>query len=199
MTFFQLFIIGYVVLFFGVVLGVRILLVRQKTGVNPVIPHERDGIKGIVRLFAFFGQVCLISSVICYAFLMDLYQYFVPIFWMELRAVHLSGVYLLIVAMVLIVVAQIQMGTSWRAGLDHKHRTELVEIGLFKVSRNPIYVGLKLVLLGVFFVVPNAVSLVGCSIGFFSIHCVVALEERFLLEMHGDAYQSYCDRVRRWV
>jgi protein-S-isoprenylcysteine O-methyltransferase Ste14 len=51
------------------------------------------------------------------------------------------------------------MGASWRIGIDSANATELVSKGLFSVSRNPIFLAIRLALLGFFLVAPNAATL----------------------------------------
>jgi protein-S-isoprenylcysteine O-methyltransferase Ste14 len=34
-----------------------------------------------------------------------------------------------------------QMGDSWRIGIDQEQKTSLVRHGVFKLSRNPIFLG----------------------------------------------------------
>lgn len=54
-----------------------------------------------------------------------------------------------------VLVAQAQMGNSWRIGVDPK-LTELVQRGLFRFSRNPIFLSLRITLLGLFLVTTGA-------------------------------------------
>ena len=78
--------------------------------------------------------------------------------------------------------------------------TALVVTGPYRLSRNPMYVGFTLLYLGISLWV-NALwplvllpfVLVLMSRG------VVAREERYLERRFGDAYRSYCARVRRWL
>jgi protein-S-isoprenylcysteine O-methyltransferase Ste14 len=47
---------------------------------------------------------------------------------------------------------------SWRIGIDTKTKTELVTNGLFSISRNPIFFGMIITLIGVFLATPNALT-----------------------------------------
>ena len=78
--------------------------------------------------------------------------------------------------------------------------TTLVTHGLFRFSRNPMYLGLVFVLTGAavfmgtlspFFVVPLFILVL--QEGY------IKHEEVFLEKLFGDAYRSYKARVRRWL
>ena len=101
------------------------------------------------------------------------------------------GILLLIVAFFLVLIAQAQMGNSWRIGIDDKHKTQLVTHGIFRFSRNPIFLGMRLNLLGLFLVLPNAVTLTLWLLGDVTIHAQIFLEEQHLNQQHGTIYQSY--------
>lgn len=97
------------------------------------------------------------------------------------------------------VLAQSQMGHSWRIGIDEEHRTVLVVKGIFGVSRNPIFLGMILTLVGLFLTIPNAITLLTLVLGFVLIQVQVRLEEAFLGQVHGRDYDDYRRRVRRWL
>src|SRR5262245_2501575 len=54
------------------------------------------------------------------------------------------GVALALLGISVTVVAQWNMGRSWRIGVDPGERTELVRTGLYRQVRNPIYSGMAL-------------------------------------------------------
>jgi protein-S-isoprenylcysteine O-methyltransferase Ste14 len=93
----------------------------------------------------------------------------------------------------------ISFGRSFRVGIDVDHPDELVTAGVFAYSRNPIYVGLFVVLVGQFLVFPNWVPLVYLAAGTWLFHRQVLLEEEFMRRQYGEQYAAYCRRVRRYV
>jgi protein-S-isoprenylcysteine O-methyltransferase Ste14 len=96
--------------------------------------------------------------------------------------------------------AQLDMGASWRIGVDRTERTSLATQGLYRHARNPIYSGMLLAWLGEAVLVPNAVSLAGLLITFVAVEVFVRrIEEPYLLSVHGDAYRSYAHSVGRFV
>jgi len=77
---------------------------------------------------------------------------------------------------------------------------ELVTDGLYGVTRNPMYVGVLLVVVGQALRQRSPAVLwwaAGCWIGFHN--RVVGYEEPHLAEKHGDAYERYCRDVPRWL
>ena len=87
-----------------------------------------------------------------------------------------------------------------RGGLDKKvYADSLVTEGFFTHSRNPLYVGNYLAMVGLFVVHDAPLSyLVG--IPFFTVAylAITAAEERFLRGKFGAEYEAYCARVPRF-
>jgi protein-S-isoprenylcysteine O-methyltransferase Ste14 len=96
--------------------------------------------------------------------------------------------------------AQLQMGASWRVGVDVRERTELVTGGLFRFVRNPIFSAMLLAVAGLALLVPNALSLLalGASLVGLEIH-VRRVEEPHLLRVHGERYRTWTARTGRFV
>ena len=109
------------------------------------------------------------------------------------------GWILLVGSLCLTAIAQGQMGASWRVGIDKQRATELVQTGLFSYSRNPIFLSMRFALLGLLLVQADAFALALLVGGELLIQVQTRLEEAHLLHLHGDAYQQYLRRVRRWV
>lgn len=192
--FLPLFLIAYV----AVAFVWRSYAVRKATGINPVVFKNSDSAHDLIgRLFKLlFAAIALV--VVVHSFFPAIYQFTVPIPWLELLAIEWGGVCLLGLSLIWTVVAQYQMGESWRIGIDKDHTTGLVHRGLFGISRNPIFVGMITTLFGLFLVIPNAMTLVILVSGVVVIAIQVRLEEEYLFISHGDAYAEYRSRVRRW-
>ena len=96
--------------------------------------------------------------------------------------------------------AQLQMGVSWRIGVDPSERTSLVTSGPFAFSRNPIFVGMIAVALGLLLLVPNWLALLAAAALVVGVEVQVRLvEEPYLVKQHGDAYLSWARRAGRFV
>ncbi|WP_237489227.1 methyltransferase family protein [Tsuneonella aeria] len=122
-----------------------------------------------------------------------------PLPWLEQPVVRNIGWGLLALSLVWVVAAQAQMGASWRIGIDAGTRLPLVTTGIFALSRNPIFLGMRGSLLGLFLVLPNAFTLAILLVGEVLIQVQVRLEEAHLLASHGPQYEAYRQSVRRWI
>ena len=78
--------------------------------------------------------------------------------------------------------------------------TALVTSGPFRVPRNPMYLAIVVMLLGLAVWVGSLPMLIA-PIGFFAFMSLVFIphEERRLRETFGEAYLSFTRRVRRWI
>jgi protein-S-isoprenylcysteine O-methyltransferase Ste14 len=78
--------------------------------------------------------------------------------------------------------------------------TFLVTTGVFAISRNPMYLGMMLLGIGVAILLGSAMPFVLVAFLFVLLdRTFVRPEERGLAETFGDGWCSYCGRVRRWV
>lgn len=150
------------------------------------------------RLFK-LGFVVIVLVVFVYSFFPFAYSYTAPIQWLENKWLRTTGVLLLLLSLLWIALAQAQMGAAWRIGIDTQHRTPLVEKGLFRISRNPIFFGMMLTLAGLFLTLPNVLTLLVFVTGSVLIGIQVRLEEEYLTRVHPEAYPAYRRRVRRWL
>ena len=81
-----------------------------------------------------------------------------------------------------------------------KPTTALVTEGPFRYSRNPIYLALTLLYLGVAFLV-NALWILLLVVPVLVVirSGVIAREEAYLTRKFGEAYRQYTTQVRRWL
>lgn len=78
--------------------------------------------------------------------------------------------------------------------------TALVTRGLYRYTRNPMYLGLTLILIGVWLLLGTASALVPIAVFVWIIQeGFIRGEERFLDEIFGEEYRGYKSRVRRWI
>lgn len=186
-------------LLFGLVFFWHSLIVWRKTGVNPYVLHKAKGAQALVaKLFRPLGGI-LIIVLGGHLFSPDLSLFFCPMTFLLNSTVELSGLAVLIAALVWVFLAQAQMGISWRIGIDDENPADLVSRGLFKYSRNPVFLGVRFFFLGLFLVAPSLAMLSVMLFAELLIQLQVRFEEEYLLALHGEPYKKYCGQVNRWL
>jgi len=84
--------------------------------------------------------------------------------------------------------------------LKPEKATALVTSGIYRVTRNPMYVGLTLVVLGWAAFLCSAWALAGpVAFVLYISRFQIAPEERILSAKFGAAYAEYTSRTRRWL
>jgi protein-S-isoprenylcysteine O-methyltransferase Ste14 len=199
MTFLQIAALAYWLLYYGLLLVYRAYALYKKTGVNAINNMDREGLAGFVEMVF---KVCFIAIpvlVLNYVFIPDNYVYFAPIDYLTTDWLNIAGAVIGIGGILFAFVAQLQMGDAWRLGIDRESTTEVVEHGLYRYSRNPIYLGVLVATLGFFLLVPSAASFGLLVANYLGLEVKIRLEEQFLIAERGKAYLRYRQLARRWL
>jgi protein-S-isoprenylcysteine O-methyltransferase Ste14 len=115
-------------------------------------------------------------------------------------AAAVGGGVLAVLGVVVTLVAQRQMGPSWRVGVDPTERTALVTRGLFRHVRNPIFTGMGLATAGLALLVPNAAGLAAAVTTVVAVELQVRrVEEPYLADVHGAAYRRWAGATGRFL
>lgn len=129
------FLIVWLLVYFAVAFVLPSYRVWKRTGVNPVTFRGADNAHDYIGKLFKIVMLGLTLVVILYAFAPNYYSLLLPIVWLENQFVQLVGIGLLLLSLGWTVLAQIQMGNSWRIGIDEEKKTALVQAGLFRFSR----------------------------------------------------------------
>jgi len=84
--------------------------------------------------------------------------------------------------------------------LKPESASELVTGGIYRITRNPMYLGMALVLLGwaLFLSAPTSLLGVVAFVAFID-RLQIRPEERAMLALFGESFRAYATRVRRWL
>jgi len=84
--------------------------------------------------------------------------------------------------------------------LRPQNASYLVIVGIYHVTRNPMYLGMLVVLLGAVVYFGNLSGFLVLPLFVFSINKLqIEPEEKTLDKLFGDSYQKYRAEVRRWI
>lgn len=174
--------------------------VYKKTGINPfrfATSHNpiHDYVGNSMKVFI----VLLFIPIILFALSPTAYRYLAPFDYLNLEILKIIGLLMAHLSLTGIMIAQNQMRLSWRIGIDYEHRTELITSGLFSRSRNPIYLFLLFGLIGMFLLLPNAITLSVMFAAYLVLNITMRMEEDFLTIQHGQVYLNYKKKVGRLV
>ncbi len=104
-----------------------------------------------------------------------------------------------LVGAAVVIVAQVQMGRAWRIGVREGDAPLFVSHGLFRFSRNPIFVGMMTVGLAAAFA--SQLWWAWAALAVFIVSCAVQvrIEERHLEASFGQSYRDFRATVPRWL
>ena len=89
------------------------------------------------------------------------------------------------------------MGRSWRAGISDD-KTKLITTGIFRISRNPAFLGFDLLYLGILLMFFNFFLLLSSLFAGVMLHLQILNEEKFLEERFGEEYIKYKSKTGRY-
>jgi protein-S-isoprenylcysteine O-methyltransferase Ste14 len=124
---------------------------------------------------------------------------------------------IIVVSFVCVVFLPLQLGTTWLYGgllvylfgvvltavavlnFASAPKNILVTKGLYRVTRNPVYVGMLLMQIGLAVACISWLYLLLTIVLFILLNAILSAEERYCLETYGDTYRKYMSRTPRWI
>lgn len=123
-----------------------------------------------------------------------------PVPLAETRAVHFLGMTLVLAGVLLVLWAALEFRRHETSMRPDRGSDALVAAGPFAFSRNPMYLGEVIALVGAGLAANRLWLIVVAPIFAFAVtRLAVAREETYLVRRFGAAYLDYKARVRRWL
>jgi protein-S-isoprenylcysteine O-methyltransferase Ste14 len=158
-----------------------------------------SGRLGSAEWFAGVGFIVAITAAFV-APVLQLLGVVTPLGLLHAPWIQIAGIAIAVIGIFATVYAQLDMGDSWRIGVDPSETTTLVRTGVFGWVRNPIFSAMITFGLGIALVTPNPVAIAGFLLLVATIELQVRLvEEPYLTATHGDSYRDYVAHVGRFV
>ncbi len=188
--------IAYILLFisFIVFLTVR---VKIKTGVFPIIRNVA-GTYGFTDKIVSLTYLLMILNTIVFVSGVRSSPLFELIHYLHYYEVQVIGMVVIGFALLLMFIAQLQMKDSWRIGIDKENDTELVNSGLFKYLRHPIYFFAIIIGVGTVLVIPSIASIFIFILLYIILSIQSRLEEEFMLTKFEDKYREFMKSHKRF-
>ena len=189
----------YFIIYFGLAFVLKSLVVARRIGKNPLVLPTDGSAYALIGLYFKLTLIFMFIYISLFAFVPSLHDKFLPITQLDTVPLKYTGLGFLAFALIWTIIAQAHMKNSWRIGIDTQTKTELITTGLFGYSRNPIFFGMILTLVGLFLTTPNALTSLFLILDYVLIQIQIRLEEEFLTTQHGQHYLSYKQKVRRLI
>lgn len=116
----------------------------------------------------------------------------------ENKGLRLTGMLMGIAAIAFFGAAIITMKTSWRVGIPEE-KTTLITKGIYRISRNPAFVGFDLLYLSLCLLLPSLPLILSSLLAAGMLHLQILQEESHLTRVFGEAYEAYCKHTRRYL
>jgi protein-S-isoprenylcysteine O-methyltransferase Ste14 len=180
------------------------LLVAIPFGWRPWLQHRRHGTRGVFLFRSKERAQIVRDSLLLLVLLLLAGQAVVAVVWPDALGpvvaaawLRWTGAALLFGGLIFLVAAQLDLGASWRIGIEEGAKPGLVERGFYRFCRNPIFLALLIVIAGYAALLPTLLSLILLVGQFAGMRLQIAAEEDYLLRAYGEAYRSYARRVGR--
>lgn len=100
---------------------------------------------------------------------------------------------------VLFLISVLTMKDSWRAGVSEREKIQLVTDGVYRISRNPAFLGFDFLYTGILCMFFNLPLLAVSAFAIILLHMqIVYVEEAFLTAAFGAEYLAYSKQVNRY-
>lgn len=198
--FYRIFLLIYIAFYMLVMYVLNIRSFKKKYNIDPRVVTKNDIIMYKLQVYRDVIFFCVFLNILIYSLLPNFYYLFVPIEYLNIQPLKIAGVAILIISLLVTRISQMHLKGAWRIGIDSSEtKGTLITNGIYKISRNPIAMGMLLGTVGLFMVTPNMVTFTIIILVHLIFSIRILLEERHLKKLHGDAYENYCKRTRRWI
>jgi protein-S-isoprenylcysteine O-methyltransferase Ste14 len=118
----------------------------------------------------------------------------------HLQITKIIGILFLVISLFFLVTSLMKFFQSKNTLILIKPATSLQTNGIYSISRNPMYVGLAIVYLGITCLIGNWWNIILFPLLLLVIQeYIIKKEENYLERTFGEKYLDYKSRVRRWL
>lgn len=135
-------------------------------------------------------------------FLMWVIEKYLPVEFLALNAPKWIIILTSILGIACIVLGVIQFSLKKTTVNPHKPEdsTSLVSSGIYSISRNPMYLGMLILLLFYGLFLGNGLVFMMLPVFIWYMNSFqIKPEEEMMIELFGDEYKDYQKKVRRWI
>ena len=178
---------------FEILIFIRTAILR-KHGIRVMVFGQTD--KNVYLFIFSIGVIAYVAS--ANTFGLPIWSVLVRSFWNS-HAPGWFGLFLCIISIVELLLTLASFGNSFRVGIDGDKPGKLITNGVFAISRNPVYVCLMILFIGLFLIHNNIAITATIMLFIPVVHRQIRKEEQFLASHYGAEYEEYCKKTRRYI
>jgi protein-S-isoprenylcysteine O-methyltransferase Ste14 len=186
------------VIFYGLFIGRTVLLYSKGVKVWVIGTSAKKPFEIILENILFpvlvLWTACIITTALHLNLPAIISAYVINIPWLKY-----AGIAFCYLGLVIFLLALISFGRAWRIGIDENNSNDLVTGGIFKYSRNPIFLFMDLYFTGVMLIYPTMILVIMAVCTVLGIHLQIIREEKFLQRKFGEKYNEYKRRTGRYI
>ncbi len=132
--------------------------------------------------------------------MMAVLNYFAPIRSILHPPVTYSGVIFIVIGLIITIWSAVLFNKAGTAIKPFEDSTQLVTQGMYQLTRNPMYLGMVMILLGIALLFGTLTPFIMIPIFVWLIQTIFIKNEEIVMERtFGNEYREYKERVRRWL
>lgn len=194
-----IFVVVLLVLYFSI-WKIKRILQKSATGKDPeIISKSKSNIQIFMNSLFNIFKVYTAVIIIFHSLNIQFYSFFSRFDLLQSFFIKTSGFIIGIAGLSFCFYAQVKMGNSWRVGIDENDKTELITTGLYKYIRNPTYLGIFILNIGIWLIWPTWSVFILNFTFILSLEFQVRCEEDFLESRFGDIYVIYKKKSWRYL
>jgi len=171
------------------------MVIIKKKGIDPHGIHEGASLLTRLTPITIFSWLIYI---ILFIINDSIILHFLAFEFLVLEVFIFSGIVIIFLGLILDIWGTAALGTNFRFELP-KEETTLITTGIYRLMRNPIVMGVYLLIAGSFLIIPTTISLILLIANIITFDSKVKDEGKFLAKRFGKKFEKYSKKVGRYL